>query len=247
MTDPDEAAADEFDERHGGLERGRQVADDLLPHLAPGPVMDVGAGTGLIGAGLRERGRPVFAVDTSTELATRAGKRLDGRVVLADAQALPAAAGSVPNVVLVHVLHLVGDVAAVLKEVARVLRPGGRAVAIHGVPAAAGTDDILDVTVALEPLKPVVPDTTERLVAAAAKAGLRVVGHHGAEPYVMDITPHEFADSIAQRVWSYLGDVDDRTWSEVVEPVVAALRSLADPDAGRHQVWHVPVAVLAKD
>ncbi|MFJ8544181.1 class I SAM-dependent methyltransferase [Streptomyces sp. NPDC093586] len=241
-----DTAADEYDAYHGGLERGRKAAEDLSPHLLPGTVLDIGLGTGLVAVGLRELGHSVIGVELAPEMVSRAHSRLGGRVALGDAHALPFASSSLANVVMVHVLHVVDDMDRVLAETARVLAPGGRLVTVHGVPVAE-PDELVEAEAPLNVLKPEVPDTPERLAAAAAKAGLRVLEEAAVNPYEIDLSPNQYADSIEGRVWSYLKDVDGDTWQRLVVPVAAALRALPEPDRERHQVWRVPLTVLVKD
>jgi SAM-dependent methyltransferase len=238
--------ADDYDAYHGGLERGRKAAEDLSPHLLPGPVLDIGLGTGLVDVGLTELGHSVLGLDVAPQMAARAESRLNGRVVVGNGQHLPFTSGSLPNVIMVHVLHVVDDMDSVLAETARVLAPGGRLVTVHGVPVAE-PDDLVGAESPLNVLKPQVPDTPERLADAAAKVGLRVLEEASVNPYEIDLTPNQYADSIAGRVWSYLKDVGDEDWQRLVVPVVAALRALPDPDRERHQVWRVPLTVLAKN
>ncbi|MFD7658467.1 class I SAM-dependent methyltransferase [Actinosynnema sp. NPDC059797] len=238
--------ADDYDAYHGGLERGRKAAADIAPHLVPGTVLEVGVGTGLVAYGVRELGHPVVGIDIAPQMAARAGYRLDGMAVLGTAEKLPFGDDSLPNVIMVHLLHVVDDMKATLSEAARVLAPGGRLVAVHGVPEAE-PDDMVAAAAALDVLKPEVPDTPEKLHETAASLGLRLVTTGGANPYELDITPEEYADSIAGRVWSYLKDVDEDDWERLVVPTVAALRALPDPTTARHQVWQVPISVFTRD
>jgi len=84
------------------------------------PVLDVGAGTGHLGAAFARRGHPVVAVDLARALLARNPARA-GRV-RADALRLPFPDGAFPLVVEASLLHHVGDPAAVLREMARVSR-----------------------------------------------------------------------------------------------------------------------------
>ena len=85
---------------------------DLVATAPAGPVVEVGAGTGVARAlGHRWWGADVVANDA-----------LD---LLADARALPFATASLSALVLKDALHHVGDVDDFLDEAARVLRPGG--------------------------------------------------------------------------------------------------------------------------
>jgi SAM-dependent methyltransferase len=151
--------------------------------------------------------------------------RLGSVVVRADALALPIASGRVDNVLFVAALHAIGDVRGAVAEAARVLRPGGRLLAAHDPPRRDPDDD--DVARAVAPvtgLQGARPDSVAALDAAAAAAALRPVGADWLAPAVLSYTPNSVADSIDQRLWSYLWSVDQPTWDSVVTPAVAALR-----------------------
>jgi len=108
----------------------------LLPHIAPGPglsVLDVGSGPGLFHGPLCERGCRVVAVDLSLGMvrearAHAAAHGLEAAAVQADAQCLPLRDGSFDRVMANHMLYHVPDRPAALREMRRVLKPGGRAV-----------------------------------------------------------------------------------------------------------------------
>src|SRR5689334_11954047 len=90
--------ADQYDESRGGTARGERMAADLAPWFAPGAVLEVGVGTGIVAGGLRKHGVPVLGVDLSAEMLRRAVDRLGPVVARADATALPVASGSIDNV-----------------------------------------------------------------------------------------------------------------------------------------------------
>ncbi len=113
------------------------VADRL--HLADGAhVLDIGCGAGWFWAQAAARlpaGLSLTVIDRSVGMVAEAVGRLsalgryprvDGRV--ADAVALPFSAGSFDAVIAMHVLYHVPDPGRAVDEMARVLRPGGRAV-----------------------------------------------------------------------------------------------------------------------
>lgn len=163
----------------------------------------------------------------------RAVDRLGTAVVRADALALPVASGS-DNVLFVAALHAIGDVPSAVAEAVRVLRPGGRLVAVHGVPLREPEDD--DVAGALVPLaglRDFRSDTVAALDEAAAAASLEPVGTAWTARVSLAHTPNAVADSIERRLWSYLWYVDELTWQAVVAPVVAALRALPEPNRSR--------------
>jgi len=199
-----------------GLERGERIAADLPPWLATGVVLEVGIGTGIVAAALRARRVPVHGVDLSTEMLRRAVDRLGSAVVRADALALPVASASVDNVLFVAALHAIGDVAGAVAEAVRVLRPGGRLIAVHGLPLRVPADD--DVGRALVPLaglRDFRSDTVAALDEAAAAWSLEPVGTTWTSRASLAQTPNAVADSIERRLWSYLWSVDELTgrWS----------------------------------
>ena len=87
--------AEDYDRTRGGMERGRSIAPLLHDILPPGPLLEVGVGTGLVAAGLTELGRQVVGVDLSVPMLRKAAARVPGRVAVGDATGLPAGAGGV--------------------------------------------------------------------------------------------------------------------------------------------------------
>jgi ubiquinone biosynthesis O-methyltransferase len=96
-------------------------------------VLDVGCGDGAYAVAAAQRGARVAGVDTSPQMmeaaqqrAIEQGVQIDLRV--ADAAALPFGDGSFDLVLAVTVLCFVADAHTALREMARVLAPGGRLV-----------------------------------------------------------------------------------------------------------------------
>lgn len=107
-------------------------------------VVDVGCGNRAYLAELRRSGHrgPVLGLDLSEGMARRS--RGHAPTAMADAQALPLAAGRVDVVLSMHMLYHVPDVALAVSELRRVLRPGGTAmVATNGPGHAAEAKQIL--------------------------------------------------------------------------------------------------------
>ncbi|NUR60582.1 MAG: class I SAM-dependent methyltransferase [Catenulispora sp.] len=242
---PFDRLAGEYDSLRGGSDRGRQAAAQLHPRFAPGAVLEIGTGTGAVLAGLAELGRPVYGLDLNAAMLDKARDRLAGHLLLANAQALPIADGSVDNVLFAHALHLVGDMGNAVREAARALRPGGRLVALHGEPFA-DSDDVVAALAPLDELKPARPDTVAGLTAAAEAAGLEPVDSDRVAEYVSEVKPAAFVDMVATRQPPFLWHVPDEDWQRVVEPVLAALRTLPEPERPRAQRWHTLATVFVK-
>ena len=100
-------------------------------------VLDVATGTGLVARALRERyGCEVVGLDRSADMLSRAAAR-DGHIPLvrARAESLPFADESFDHVTFTYLMRYVDDPAATIRELARVVRPGGRIAALDfGVP-----------------------------------------------------------------------------------------------------------------
>ena len=235
--------ADRYDETRGGLERGELLGGHLAPHLRPGPVLEVGVGTGVIALALGGHGHPVVGVDLSFPMLARARDRLGARVAVADGHDLPVTDGAVPNVVLVWVLHLVPDIAALMAEAGRVTAVGGR---IAVIPAGGEwePDAIGDILVPMaDALRPP-QDRPAHIEAAAPAAGLALVASEPTPGWERVESPDDVARTIESRQWSSLWDLPDDRWAEVVEPALTALRSLSDHDQRRPRRAHDHVVVL---
>ncbi|MFC7621632.1 class I SAM-dependent methyltransferase [Microlunatus sp. GCM10028923] len=104
--------------------RNLQPLRDLLGS-GTGRCLDLGCGTGAYADVIKDSGRTPVGLDVSGDQLRHARSRYDGGVVLGDAQRLPFADRSFDTVLAAWISTDVDDFAAVLHEVARVLRPGG--------------------------------------------------------------------------------------------------------------------------
>jgi SAM-dependent methyltransferase len=238
--------AERYDETRGGLERGGSLASEIAPHLRPGVVAEIGVGTGAVALPLAERGHPVAGFDLSLPMLRRAHSRLGDRVANADAFRLPIRTESVPNVVMVWVLHLVPAIAPVLVEAARVLAPGGR---LATIPAGSQAEDneIADIVWAMHAsLSDHRPrsDAPAAVVDAAAAAGLVLATRVEAISGPWLESPAEQARRIETRVFASLWDLPDDRWVDTVEPAIAALRALPHPDRPRERLTRYEVLVF---
>jgi SAM-dependent methyltransferase len=120
-----------FDERWGRYAWRIESAAVLraLGPLSGRRTVDVGCGTGRLAALLAARDAYVIGMDLDAAMLAVAAPRLAGRLVRADAMALPLRDASVDAAVTVATLEFTTDPARVLAEMARITRPGGRLVA----------------------------------------------------------------------------------------------------------------------
>ncbi len=112
----------------------------LVARLPPdgGHVLDVATGTGLVAQVLLDRGFRVTALDQSAEMLDLARTRLAGRaiVVRGHADELPFETGSFDHLTVTYLLRYVDDPSATMRELARVVRPGGTLAMLEfGIPS----------------------------------------------------------------------------------------------------------------
>jgi len=134
--------AAEFDERYDVLARdpyasiftyGRKKIEELIDRELAGEgalrALDVGCGTGFNVQRLRERGFDVVGLEPAEGMRARAQANNPGaEIVDGDAEALPFPDASFDLVLSIEVVRYLADPARAFAEMARVLRPGGRAI-----------------------------------------------------------------------------------------------------------------------
>jgi ubiquinone/menaquinone biosynthesis C-methylase UbiE len=123
-----------YDATRGGQARAQAAAvaasrllREAAPNGVPGPVLDLGTGTGTLLVALSGLGHSVVGLDRSTGMLSIASGRCAGKIVRADVGALPVRDAAVGAVTAVWLLQLFppDTVDAIVGEVARVLAPGG--------------------------------------------------------------------------------------------------------------------------
>ena len=120
--------------------RWRAALVDTVAPKAGDRVLDVATGTGMVAAELRRRADcSVVGIDQSPEMLAAARARFadDPRVELIEGQAeeLPFADESFDALTFTYLLRYVEDPPATVRELARVVRPGGRVASLEfGVP-----------------------------------------------------------------------------------------------------------------
>jgi ubiquinone/menaquinone biosynthesis C-methylase UbiE len=111
---------------------GDEVRDAVLSAARVQPedtVLDVGAGTGFLTEGAAKIARKVIAIDFSESMTGEARAKLSGRNVLfkiGNVEQIPLPDGSVNAVIGNMILHHCLNPNIAIKEMARVLAPGGR-------------------------------------------------------------------------------------------------------------------------
>lgn len=126
-----------YDGRAGRGYALRARLETVLRLAGPGPglALDVGMGPGRLCFALEERGWTTSGVDLSPEMVELARHRLphaSSRLLCASADELPFEDGSFDLVTAIGVLEYAG-LSYALPELARVLRPGGRAVVSYPI------------------------------------------------------------------------------------------------------------------
>lgn len=130
--------AGQWDDVRSELFGSRFTAESLLTLLPQSwTVVDIGCGTGNVSELLSPLVKRVIAVDASAAMLKAAQKRLEGRgnveFVRGDLEKLPLKDASVEAAVTFLVLHHVPELAGALREMRRVLKPGGSALIVDMV------------------------------------------------------------------------------------------------------------------
>ncbi len=122
-------------ERHYSPGRTWEATARGLVHLLePGDVLDIASGDGVLAELLAPRARSITCLDISSRVAEAGRKRLadfsNVSFEVGDMHALPVEDSSFDTVLLMHALTYTENPAQVFREVARVLRPGGKLLAV---------------------------------------------------------------------------------------------------------------------
>ena len=159
-------------ERHYSPGRTWEATARGLVHLLePGDVLDIASGDGVLAELLAPRARSITCLDVSARVAEAGRKRLaefsNVSFEVGDMHDLPVEDSSFDTVLLMHALTYTENPAQVFTEAARVLRPGGKLLAV--------TLENHRHTKAVEPFNHVnLGFTTTQLEALTEQAGLEV-------------------------------------------------------------------------
>jgi SAM-dependent methyltransferase len=123
-------AADYYDRTRGFTpEAQRRTIELLSAELGGrGPILEIGVGTGQLALPMRSAGVPVVGVDLSMPMLARAAAKPGGTelpLVRADALRLPFPDGAFGGAYFRWVLHLIPRWTDAMRELVRVVRPGG--------------------------------------------------------------------------------------------------------------------------
>lgn len=226
-------AADFYDETRGfppGEETGAVMQFVKAGNLTPSSrVGEVGIGTGRLALPLAAHVGAIAGIDLSGRMLNRLyAKRTTEPVVVTqgDATRLPFPSGTFDAVVASHIFHLIPGWRDALREVARVLRPGGRL--LHAWNDSDRDDrqmlwNAWDRVVWQEHTPPPnVGVPREQYDTFLPDSGWQLVGETHTHPYTVERPAGQFIDRIERRVWSSCWRLDDA----VIEAGLAAVRAV---------------------
>jgi ubiquinone/menaquinone biosynthesis C-methylase UbiE len=191
--------APRYDGPNPAIELETPIVNAMLETAEPGVALDAACGTGRHAAKLVELGHRVIGVDTTEAMLAVAREKVpDADFRTGRLEALPVDDGSVDLLTCTLALTHVEDLAPVIREFARVLRPGGRVILSDMHPIATMTGGIAgfpgdDITRGI----PYVPNRTHHVsdyISAFREAGLSIV--ECMEPRV--------AESMVERLPTYV-------------------------------------------
>ena len=114
-----------------GLRRQDQDISDMhLCELRPGRLLDIGCGDGRFLHRMKERGWSVTGLDFDQQAARAAKEKYDIEVNVCTLEEMGYPENSFDAVTMNHVIEHVFDPVATLREVCRILKPGGMVVAV---------------------------------------------------------------------------------------------------------------------
>jgi ubiquinone/menaquinone biosynthesis C-methylase UbiE len=193
-------------------------------------VIEVGIGTGRIALPLSAHVGMVAGIDLARPMLRRLIAKRDVEPVFpvkGDATRLPFSNDIFNAVVDVNIFHLIPGWQDALREIARVLKPGG--VLLHGWIDMPPADDDKHTDVLWETWESVVRPLSRPNVGVPREQhdtflpdqGWRQVGETYRYTYTRTSTPAEFIDRLERRVWSSLWRLAD----DVLERGIAAVRA----------------------
>ena len=234
-------AADYYDETRGfppGEEKNAAALICRAGNLTSASrVLEVGVGTGRIALPLAPCVRAVFGVDLSRPMMARLQARRSGEAVhpvQAGATQLPFPGGVFDAAVAVHVFHLIPAWRDAVRELARVLRPGGLLLTGY---SGTGFRVLREAFIAALPPehRGSVGVGTEEFAAFLTGEGWQPTGGPFTHRYTYHRSPGEYVDLLRRRVWSRTWRLTDEELEQGIAAVQAAIaRHYGDPRRPAH-------------
>lgn len=194
-------------------------------------LLEIGVGTGRIALPLAAHARMVVGLDLARGMMARlVAKRRDERVLLVegDATRLPLPTAALDGALAVHVFHLIPDWRGAVRELARVLRPGGRLVHcwsenFHRERWWAAWRAALPDDGEVNPGLKFRDQKTFLLDMGWTAAGSEAI------TYAYRQSPAGFLDQLQRRLWSTTWSVSDEDMARAVAAVRAAIEADGEP------------------
>ena len=218
---------------HADAARLQEVLDLAVP-AASDVVLDVATGTGNAGLALAPHVAWVVGLDLTPEMlelaaaSARAAGVANATWVLGDAAALPFPAESFDVAVARAAPHHFPDLAGAVAEMARVLRPGGRAVLVDCSPPAEVRDFLHEIELARDPTH-VRSATLQEWEELLQQAGLTVELARRRE------LDWRFANWMGTMS---VGEGDAERIARAVEAAPPAVRAILRPERRDGELWH---------
>lgn len=208
---------------------------------ADATVLEIGIGTGRIALPLAKHIGRLVGVDLSMlmmerlrEKQTESYAEVHLEVVQGDVMALPLAQHRFDAALIVHILHLVPQPERAVNELARVLRPNGKALQCWN-----SRDESY-----FEPIWKAWDEAThnrqqdgwQSSKSILSEVGWTLIGDEHVHPFEMWMSPNEMADRYRRRVWSSMWNMPDELWQQGMEAVDDALRSHYPKPEQKHEI-----------
>ena len=210
-----------------------ELLDEVLP---PGRVLEIGVGTGALAVPLAARGRAVTGVDLSPAMLGKLREKdAERRIapVIADATRLPLRTGAFAGAYCRWVLHLIDDWHEAVRELCRVVEPGGVVVVEPGGYSGQWREIWLRFVEELgAPAEPLGLDLRGGYVDldgvfAEAASTLREIRE---TPLILDSSLNRFFDAAAARSYSWTWRVPQPVLERAIEVVRAWAIERYQPD-----------------
>ena len=238
--------ATDYVQTRGGQPRIQQTVTLIMEHLDTSSiVLDIGTGPGEIAASLVCENRKVIALDLSDSMAKVASKIICSSVIRADAQTLPLANWSIDAALMIWVVNHVANPSAAVRDVHRVLRPGGRLLYLSGIPTHPDWDILGKTIERLDSLRQTAVRLERNFKHLSESIGFRVL-HEESHVIRFRQRPYGLAKRIEARSYGHLRYLDDRTWDRDVAPTIDALNQMPNPDEYRERQNEHTFIVLEK-